>query len=220
MVLNNLIMKCLDCKLAKNTVLYGIITLIIIVLSYNFLDIKVTTAIHSSDFFGTKISTLASLMSQIASSKVWLIVTLIVTVACIIRYLRNKTSNKLYTMSLSLIITILVAGSLKVLLARYRPEMLLFKNEYGFHFLSFKKAYNSMPSGHTTLSFAGLLAIANFFEKKYITIIAIILAIIIAVSRVIVLDHYVSDVILSAYIGLFCYLWAKSFVEGRQQDSK
>lgn len=216
MVLNSLIMKCLDCKLAKNTIIYGIITLIIVILSYNFLDIKVTTAIHSDDFFGTKISTLASLISQVASPKVWAVLTLIVTVICIIRYLRKKTSDKLYVMSLSLILTIIVAGVLKVLLARYRPEMLLFKDQYGFHFLSFKKAYNSMPSGHTTLSFAGLLAIANFFEKKYITIIAAVIATVVAISRVIVLDHYVSDVILSAYIGSFCYLWAKAFVESRQ----
>ncbi|WP_150467924.1 phosphatase PAP2 family protein [Francisella sp. SYW-9] len=209
-------MKCLDCKLAKNTLIYGIITLIIVVLSYNFLDIKVATAIHSGDFFGTKISTLASLISQITSSKVWAVVALIVTVICIIRYFRKKVSDKLYIMSLSLILTIIVAGTLKVLLARYRPEMLLFKDQYGFHFFSFKKAYNSMPSGHTTLSFAGLLAIANFFEKKYITIVAIIIATIVAISRVIVLDHYVSDVILSAYIGSFCYLWSKAFVEGRQ----
>lgn len=209
-------MKCLDCKLAKNTILYGIITLVIVVISYNFWDIKVTDAIRSGDFFGTKISTLASLISQIASPKVWAVITLIVTVICITRYLRNKAHTKLYVMSLSLILTIIVASILKVLLARYRPEMLLFKNEYGFHFLSFKDAYNSMPSGHTTLSFAGLLAIANFFEKKYITIIAIILATVVAISRVIVLDHYVSDVILSAYIGSFCYLWAKAFVENRQ----
>jgi membrane-associated phospholipid phosphatase len=209
-------MKCLDCKLAKKTLIYGVITLIMVVLSYNFLDIRVTTVIHSGDFFGTKISTLASLISQITSSKVWAVVALIVTVVCIIRYLRKKVSDKLYIMSLSLILTIIVAGTLKVLLARYRPEMLLFKDQYGFHFLSFKKAYNSMPSGHTTLSFAGLLAIANFFEKKYITIIAIIIATIVAISRVIVLDHYVSDVILSAYIGSFCYLWSKAFVESRQ----
>lgn len=111
--------------------------------------------------------------------------------------------------------TIIITTIVKVILARYRPEMLLFDNHYGFHFFSFKKAYNSMPSGHTALTFAGLLAIANFFEKKYITLIAIIISGLVAVSRIIILDHFISDVIVAAYIGIFTYLWSKVFVESK-----
>ncbi|KFJ39207.1 PAP2 superfamily protein [Francisella tularensis] len=111
--------------------------------------------------------------------------------------------------------TIIITTIVKVILARYRPEMLLFDNHYGFHFFSFKKAYNSMPSGHTALTFAGLLAIANFFEKKYITLIAIIISGLVAVSRIIILDHFISDVIVAAYIGIFTYLWSKAFVESK-----
>ncbi len=69
-----------------------------------------------------------------------------------------------------------------------------------------------MPSGHTTFTFAGLLAIANFFKKKQITAIAIVIASIVGISRILILDHYVSDVILATYIGIFCYLWTKAIV--------
>lgn len=112
--------------------------------------------------------------------------------------------------------TILITTIVKVILARYRPEMLLFDNRYGFHFFSFKKAYNSMPSGHTALTFAGLLAIANFFDKKFITIIAVAVCCFVAVSRIIILDHFISDVIVAAYIGIFTYLWSKAFVENKR----
>ncbi|MBK2109914.1 phosphatase PAP2 family protein [Francisella tularensis] len=208
-------MNYFDHKLAKTTAIYGFLTLIIAILSYNFLDIKFATLVHSSELFGTAISTIAAFTSKIFSPKVWTVITAIVTVICIYKHIVKKPSQKLYIMSLSLIMTIIITTIVKVILARYRPEMLLFDNHYGFHFFSFKKAYNSMPSGHTALTFAGLLAIANFFEKKYITLIAIIISGLVAVSRIIILDHFISDVIVAAYIGIFTYLWSKAFVESK-----
>ncbi|AVC43687.1 phosphoesterase [Francisella tularensis subsp. novicida] len=208
-------MNYFDHKLAKTTAIYGFLTLIIAILSYNFLDIKFATLVHSSELFGTGISTIAAYTSKIFSPKVWTVITAIVTVICIYKHIVKKPSQKLYIMSLSLIMTIVITTIVKVILARYRPDMLLFDNHYGFHFFSFKKAYNSMPSGHTALTFAGLLAIANFFEKKYITLIAIIISGLVAVSRIIILDHFISDVIVAAYIGIFTYLWSKAFVESK-----
>ncbi|AJI45123.1 phosphatase PAP2 family protein [Francisella tularensis subsp. novicida] len=208
-------MNYFDHKLAKTTAIYGFLTLIIAILSYNFLDIKFATLVHSSELFGTGISTIAAFTSKIFSPKVWTVITVIVTVICIYKHIVKKPSQKLYIMSLSLIMTIIITTIVKVILARYRPEMLLFDNHYGFHFFSFKKAYNSMPSGHTALTFAGLLAIANFFEKKYTTLIAIIISGLVAVSRIIILDHFISDVIVAAYIGIFTYLWSKAFVESK-----
>ncbi|ABK90416.1 phosphatase PAP2 family protein [Francisella tularensis subsp. novicida] len=208
-------MNYFDHKLAKTTAIYGFLTLIIAILSYNLLDIKFATLVHSSELFGTGISTIAAFTSKIFSPKVWTVITAIVTVICIYKHIVKKPSQKLYIMSLSLIMTIIITTIVKVILARYRPEMLLFDNHYGFHFFSFKKAYNSMPSGHTALTFAGLLAIANFFEKKYTTLIAIIISGLVAVSRIIILDHFISDVIVAAYIGIFTYLWSKAFVESK-----
>ncbi len=212
-------MKCIDCKLARKTIIFGILTLIITVLSYNFLDMKVVNIIHTSDLFVTSVSNFADLISTIFSPKIWALITVIVTLISIITYLKTqKRSSKFYTMSLALIATIFIITVLKVLLARYRPAMLLFDDKYGFHFLSIKKAYNSMPSGHTALTFVGVLSIANFFNKKYITLIAIIIGCIVAASRIIILGHFVSDVILAAYIGIFTYLWAKSLIENNKSN--
>jgi membrane-associated phospholipid phosphatase len=208
-------MRCLDCKLAKNTFFYGVITLIIVIFSYNFLDAKIATSVHRGDFFGTGISTLATIISKIFSPKVWAGVAVIVTMISLYKHFSKTPSNKLYIMSLALIMTIIITIILKFVLARYRPEIFLFDNRYGFHFFSFKKAYNSMPSGHTALTFAGLLSIANFFEKKYLTILAIILCCIVGLSRIIILDHYLSDVIIAAYIGIFSYLWSKAYIENK-----
>lgn len=206
-------MNCIDCKLIKNTILYGILTLVTIIFCYNFIDLKVTDIIYSSDIFGTGVSTFASLFSKIFSPKIWAIITVLATILCLYKYYRKQPSENLCIMSLALVLTFFVAGTIKVLLARSRPELWLFDQQYGFHFFSFKSIYNSMPSGHTTFTFTGLLAIANFFKKKQVTAIAIVIASIVGISRILILDHYVSDVILATYIGIFCYLWAKAIVE-------
>ena len=213
-------MKCINCKLAKNTLLFGALTLILTVLSYNYLDIKIVNLVHTSDFFGVGISTFADFFSKCFSPKIWTVVTILVTIICVYKLFKKKPFDNLCTMSLALILTFFIVGTMKVLLARSRPELLIFDNQYGFHFFSFKSAFNSMPSGHTAFSFAGLLAIANFFKTIYITALAGFIACIITVSRIVILDHFVSDVIIAAYIGIFCYLWAKSFVENKFNETK
>lgn len=132
-------MNYFDHKLAKTTAIYGFLTLIIAILSYNFLDIKFATLVHSSELFGTGISTIAAFTSKIFSPKVWTVITVIVTVICIYKHIVKKPSQKLYIMSLSLIMTIIITTIVKVILARYRPEMLLFDNHYGFHFFLLKR---------------------------------------------------------------------------------
>ncbi|MDE5020857.1 phosphoesterase, partial [Francisella tularensis subsp. holarctica] len=37
----------------------------------------------------------------------------------------------------------------------------------------------------------------------------------VAVSRIIILVHFSSDVIVAAFIGLFTYLWSKVFVDSK-----
>jgi membrane-associated phospholipid phosphatase len=177
---------------------------------------RVVLAIHNDGIFSNSINSLASIISYIFSPKIWIIIGAIAVFISTYQYLKMKICSKnICILALTLIFATIVATVLKVVVARYRPEMLIFNNQYGFHFFSIKKAYNSMPSGHTTLSFAGLLAIANFFNRKYITVLAITIACFIAVSRIIILDHYISDVIVAIYIGIFSYMWAKSFVESK-----
>ncbi|APC97139.1 phosphatase PAP2 family protein [Francisella frigiditurris] len=207
-------MNCLDCKLMKNTIIFGALTLILAILSYNYLDQNIVLTLHNSDIFSSDQAEFATAISKIFSPKIWLVIAIVATIVCIHNHIKyGKSSNQLYTFSLTLIMAIIITTILKIIIARYRPEALIFDNKFGFHFFSMKKVYNSMPSGHTTLSFAGLLAFANFFEKKWLTVAVILLGIIVAFTRVIIIDHYLSDVIVAIYLGTFIYLWCKTFVE-------
>jgi membrane-associated phospholipid phosphatase len=208
-------MKCLDCKLALRTIIYGFIAIMFATISYFCMDRGIIEYIHNGDFsYAHSIEFFCLAFAKIFSPKIWVLIGFFATLLCIYKYIKNgEVSDKLYTFSLTMIMTTIIITILKYSVARYRPELLISDNEYGFHFFSMQKIYNSMPSGHTALSFAGLLAIANFFRKRYITIAIITLCIVIAATRVIIIDHYLSDVIIGAYIGTFTYLWSKAFVE-------
>jgi len=93
-----------------------------------------------------------------------------------------------------------VAAILRVVLGRMRPVFFLALDKTGFYPGNFEWAFNSMPSGHATASFAALVMIGLFFPKwKWATW---TLAIIIGISRICIGAHWPSDVLLGALIGM------------------
>lgn len=70
----------------------------------------------------------------------------------------------------------------------------------GFFPPSLDWAFNSMPSGHTAVSFAGLVMIGMLLPKyKPLTW---GLAVLVGVSRIAVGAHWPSDVLLGAFVGM------------------
>ncbi len=112
-----------------------------------------------------------------------------------------KTKNSsVFLIFCSVLCASLVGGVLKVIIGRARPIFFEALDFRGFFPLTTEWAFNSMPSGHTTASFAGLVMIGLMFPKwKWATW---TLAIVIGVSRVCVGAHWASDVVLGAFIGM------------------
>ena len=101
---------------------------------------------------------------------------------------------------LSVLVASIIAGIAKFGLGRARPIFFEALGHTGFYPGTAEWAFNSMPSGHTTASFAGLVMIGMLFPKiKWGTW---TLAIIIGVSRICAGAHWPSDVILGAFIGM------------------
>ena len=96
---------------------------------------------------------------------------------------------------------ILTSGILKVLIGRSRPIIYEALDATFFVPGTFESVFNSMPSGHTAVSFAGLVMIGMLLSRiKWATW---GLAIIISLSRVYIGAHWVGDVILGAFIGMY-----------------
>lgn len=154
------------------------------------------------------------------AGKIWLLVSFVVAaVLCVKKYLKSEISvdfknwrasvincfNKTKTSHAFLIFySVLSAGVLvkvlKTFIGRARPIFFEALDMTGFFPPSLDWAFNSMPSGHTAISFAGLVMIGMLTPK--FKVFTWTLAILIGVSRVAVGAHWPSDVILGAFIGM------------------
>lgn len=93
----------------------------------------------------------------------------------------------------------LVVDLLKGLIGRLRPYELFQHGLYGFEPLTLNWAKNSFPSGHGQTAFAALTVFAAVWPRFRIPF--LLLALLVAASRVIISVHYLSDVVMGAYCG-------------------
>jgi lipid A 4'-phosphatase len=92
----------------------------------------------------------------------------------------------------------LAVDILKVVFGRARPKLLFGNGEYGFTWFGTQADYWSFPSGHTTNAVAIALAVTMIWPRYRVP--AAIFAVLIAASRVIITAHYLSDVIMGAFL--------------------
>lgn len=155
----------------------------------------------------------AKLIGMIFSVKMWLILSALSVLVFFIykavtnendfryAFIKIKNSYVFYVFS-SVMLAIATTGILKVLIGRSRPIMYeALGNTYFVHG-SFNYVFNSMPSGHTAVSFAGLVMIGMLFPR--IKWAMWTLATIIGLSRIYVGAHWTADVILGAFVGMLC----------------
>jgi undecaprenyl-diphosphatase len=85
---------------------------------------------------------------------------------------------------------------------------------FAYHPLSWKAAWASLPSGHTTTAFAALVAI-GFVAPRFRPLLWVY-AVAVAVSRVAISAHYVSDVIAGAAVGALFAILVRDYFAARR----
>lgn len=127
----------------------------------------------------------------------------------IINFIEKSKHNYGFLIFCSILLSTVITGFLKYGLGRQRPIFYEALGQTGFYPFNSDWAFNSMPSGHTTASFAGLVMIGLLFPKiKWATW---SLGIAIALSRICYGDHWPSDVLLGAFVGMVVADLVKSF---------
>jgi len=114
-----------------------------------------------------------------------------------------------------LLIAAIICSILKIAFSRARPYEWLHFKIYGFYFINqaielknhfpflhLNTYFMSFPSGHAT-NITALMAGLSCIKPRY-SWFFILIAIMICATRVILTDHYVSDVMAGFYLSLFC----------------
>lgn len=110
-----------------------------------------------------------------------------------------------------IIIPGLFCDAIKIIVGRYRPRMLFSDELYGLHFFTLKSKMWSFPSGHS-VTFMSLMVALSFLMPRYWKWLWTFGAFI-CLTRVLVTAHYLSDVMVGAYIGMLGAVFCKAWVE-------
>lgn len=134
--------------------------------------------------------------------------------AFLIFYFIVKNKNR-YMKILFLLVAISASGLVNTLIkwvaGRNRPINLFDHGLFGFDYFEAIYELNSFPSGHTVTVFSLAAALSMLFPR--FGFLAFIPAVVIALSRVIITSHFVSDVIAGAVVGILCALAVKYYFD-------
>lgn len=167
------------------------------VLSFWYWDQPIAYFFHQ---YATQISVF-NWVTHIGSNKLYLLGLLFLALLFRYGYRRRSWELCCWFLWLCVLIPNCVNGILKMLLGRARPELLFqSKPVYGFFGWQQDPAFWSFPSGHTTTIIGLTLGLVILFPRhRYFFM---LLAIMIMTTRIILTQHFLSDVLATAFLGL------------------
>jgi undecaprenyl-diphosphatase len=116
------------------------------------------------------------------------------------RYRLLRLGTRLEFIFLAVLVPVLAGELIKWVVGRGRPFVGGKANAFNFHPFTGTEAYFSFPSGHAITAFALAFAVSAVWPRSRPAMIAY--AILIALSRLVLLAHHPSDVVAGALIGV------------------
>jgi membrane-associated phospholipid phosphatase len=191
--------------ISKRLYIITIFTLCSGLLSYIYIDKQLALFLHGINYPSWFESTLFFIENWTKETRVVYIMLLLTVLAgtCVYQQ-KYEIAKKLIFIILAFILTCLITLTIKIIVARTRPDLLFSQNLYGLSWFSLKHNYNSMPSGHTSASFAIALSVVCIIRNKFISILLVCLAICVALDRILIIHHYLSDVLIGVSVSSLC----------------
>lgn len=114
----------------------------------------------------------------------------------------------------SVLFAVLCGEILKFVIGRARPFVGGEANAFYFDHFAGNPAFESLPSGHATTAFALAFAVSAVWRKA--TLVMFVYAVLICISRVILLAHHPSDVVGGALTGVICAMFVRYWFAARR----
>lgn len=177
---------------------------VLVALSYNLWDISLA---YYCKRLSRRILDIAETVTIAGESKWYYI--LFVPAYIVFRFvLKNKLwAGRFLFLFVSISASGLINLLIKWLAGRHRPINLFSSGLFGFDYFSTTYEFTSFPSGHSVTAFTLAAAISILFPRSRLPAFAAAAAI--AMSRVLITSHYLSDVIAGAGVGILCVLAVK-----------
>lgn len=183
----------------------ALMTLLIVVL-FMFVDKPLALYLHHLDLRQVKV---LFLLTQLGFGVLYFAGLLFLTF--FFRYIRPNAIYEARALFLWLcaLIPSLLTLVVKMCFGRARPDVLFDLGGYGFYWLQTNAKYWSFPSGHTTTTMGFCFGMWAVFPRyRYLWV---MFGLTIALSRVLLTQHYLSDVVMASYLTLLTVglmMWA------------
>jgi len=106
----------------------------------------------------------------------------------------------------------IIVNIFKLIFARFRPVELLENGNFGFNWFDYGYRLASFPSGHSATALSVAMAFALVFPKHRFWLLP--MGFFVIFSRVVLTEHYLSDVLVGSVIGVYTslYLYRKIYL--------
>lgn len=127
-----------------------------------------------------------------------------VTFFLILSYWVKSFRNYLFIVIVSLILADAASLWLKFLFGQARPILFLKHNIYGFYPFSLNDNYDALPSGHTLINAS--VSFSVYLKNKNVGYVLLVWSMLVAISRLVLYKHYLSNVLISFGLAIFIAL--------------
>jgi len=172
--------------------------ILLVLLSYLYIDRPLAEYLMSVDL--RRNFHVLNLFTQLGSFAPWLVLFFSAALYC--RYLRPNRlwEERAWFLGSCVLLSSLICGLLKTGLGRARPEAWFSEQAWGFYGFHLKSSYWSLPSGHTTTIMTLAFSLSVVFPRHVLSFISI--GLLVSLSRVLLVHHYLSDILSAAYLAL------------------
>ena len=130
------------------------------------------------------------------------------------RSLLLRLGTRLQFLFFAVLVPVLAGEVVKWIVGRGRPFAGGEANAFNFTHFAGTEAYSSFPSGHAITSFALAFAVTAIWPRARVAM--IVYAVLIAISRLVLLAHHPSDVVAGALIGVAGAMFVRYWFAARR----
>jgi len=172
--------------------------LILIILTYNFLDKSIAIYFHNLDY--RNYAHILHTLTTLGKWKIYFI--LFIVLGFFFRFVKKNEvyEQRAWFLLACVLLANIVGFIVKVTVSRSRPDLLFDGNYFGFYWFKFNDLFWSFPSGHSITIAALAAGLGALFPRYFYAFLG--LALLVISTRVFLYFHYLSDVMTGFYISI------------------